>query len=191
MRWIEDDESDNSNAELDLIGAKYFICQMGDLEEQNTSRPPEFLPLYKIKTKGRVVRGTQLVFFMDDGQDSKRLVDFENFEDEEFQYINNFTRFGYKIYNRDIIENNNFLLIEVQLRKEIYQQRSKLFNEFDKNQIIQLMLKALLNMVTFEIHKFLYSEYQIDESRFNFFNNLELLDGEQYCLFYLDDSKKI
>ena len=43
-------------------------------------------------------------------------------------------------------------------------------------------------MVTFEIQKYLFSANQIDETKFDFFDNLEILNGEQLCEYYLKDS---
>ena len=85
---------------MDLIGIKYFISQMRDPEKMIT-KDPDFLPLFS-DDDGGILTGTQIVFDMESKEYGTRIVNLENFRDNDFQYENKFTKFGYKVYNREI-----------------------------------------------------------------------------------------
>jgi hypothetical protein len=118
------------------------------------------------------------------GEQKPRIINLENFKDDDFNYGNDFTQFGYKIYDKDIITENKILLLEIKLKDRVHE--FPLFKQYDKYAIINEQTQAFLNMVTFDIDKYLDSSEDIDDQNFNFFDSLELLGGKTLCEYKLN-----
>jgi hypothetical protein len=102
-----------------------------DCPDKLKTNDPHLLPLFETGNDQTSIVGTQLVFKLDDENYGKKIVNMENFKEKDFQYENNFTLFGYKVYNRDLQGDNKILLIDIKLKQEVLS-KSQLFNEYDK-----------------------------------------------------------
>jgi len=138
--WLEPD--------VELIGQKDIVSTMRDTA-CNTVQRMDFYPLFTDDLK---IKGSQLVWMLENN--SVSVVNLENFENKDFQFKNEFTKFGYKIYNKRFKYKNNFLLVEARLQNRVLDQ-GNFFSDFDKSRILHDQLKSLQNLVPLDLESYL------------------------------------
>lgn len=96
--WLEKDDTDAKHpkfdTEVELIGIKDIVGTMREGTETVISRA-DFYPLYD---HNFCVIGTQILYKMK-GSGALKILNLENFKDQDFQFSNKYCKFGYKIYN--------------------------------------------------------------------------------------------
>ena len=85
-------------------------------------------------------------------------------------------------------------LIQIKHQEVLVQRNGRLeeyFSEYDKAIIVRNVLCGMLNFANFDLVKFIERDGSVNHSNFDFFDNLEILDGVPLCDFYLGIPSKL
>jgi hypothetical protein len=135
-----------------------------------------FYPLFNEQL---VIIGTQFI------NKKQIIIKMPNFEREEWNFMNDVTMSGYKLYYNDGDLDEDCLLLQANLAEVINFRPG--FNESDHIMILKYQIRFLMNMVPFILDQAMF--FELNES--NFLQPNEMMDGKSICEIMLDDHNSI